>query len=80
MHLIGWDVYYLAKKYGAVFTDDRHFVHDCTKLVEEKFTSTNQLKAEIAALVTEFTAYTKEYEPSDNYCDLLERLRQLSAV
>lgn len=49
MQSIGWDVYKLAKSYGAVFTDDRHFVDDCTKLVEEKLKSHNTPQPKIAS-------------------------------
>ena len=39
---IGFEILAVAKKYGAIPTDDRHFADDCAKLVEEKFTSTNK--------------------------------------
>ena len=54
---IGFEILALAKKYGAIPTDDRHFAEDCAKLVEEKFTSTNNAMDAIAtALMNELSA------------------------
>jgi len=36
-----WGIHKIAKEWGAVFTDDRHFVDDCAKILEAKFTSHN---------------------------------------
>lgn len=41
MSRIGLEILNLAKRYGAVFTDDRHFADDCDKLVEQRFTPNN---------------------------------------
>jgi hypothetical protein len=56
---------------------------DCKSSIdnmEQNFNSLQQLKAEVAELVSEHSAYTVEYPHKDNYIDLIERLRRLSAV
>ena len=53
---------------------------DILKLVEEKFTSTNNARSEIAAICIELDCCMYEKFTKEMYVELRRRLRQLSSV
>jgi len=48
--------------------------------MEASSNSLQQLKAEIASRVTKLESYAREYDVSNDFWDIIEELRQLSAV
>jgi hypothetical protein len=46
----------------------------------KKFTDLQQLKAEIAALVNKLESYSRSQEVDNEFWDIVETMRQLSAV
>jgi hypothetical protein len=55
-------------------------VNCALKSAESPATDRQQLKAEIAALVNRLESYSLSHEVDNEFWDIIERMRQLSAV
>ena len=52
----------------------------CAMLLDKTFNSLQQLQAKIAALVNRLESYSRSQEVDNDFWDIVEEMRQLSAV